>query len=183
MEFVFKIDKAVQTAAYLIKKNKGKPFSYLSLIKILYLAERQSLIESGEPIFGDDFFAMDYGPVVSNVLNLVRGVIRDQRWNSYIINAPDCCLELKKDPGTGLLCQYEREILDSIFSKFEGMNRWDVVDETHQLPEYIKNKPEPGRREWIPLKDIFNGIEKPELLACVIKNMEEDNKLTQFFHP
>ena len=40
---------------------------YIKLIKLLYLADRAALIETGSPITGDRYVSMKFGPVLSNV--------------------------------------------------------------------------------------------------------------------
>ena len=69
MEFVFNDRKTAQAAAWLLDRQEGR-MPYLKLIKLLYLADRQSLIESGYPITGDRLVSMDRGPVLSRVLDL-----------------------------------------------------------------------------------------------------------------
>ena len=47
------------------------PVSYTHLIKLLYLLDRRALSQWGRPVTGDDYFSMKYGPVLSEVLDLI----------------------------------------------------------------------------------------------------------------
>lgn len=61
MEFIFDEHKATQAAAYLLRRGGGR-MRYMKLIKLLYLADRTALIETGSPITGDRFVAMKLVP-------------------------------------------------------------------------------------------------------------------------
>ncbi len=45
--------------------------SYMKLIKLLYLADREALARWGRPITTDTYVAMKHGPVLSYILNLI----------------------------------------------------------------------------------------------------------------
>jgi len=62
--------KATEAAARLLKL-RGGTMSYMKLIKLLYLADREALLRWGRPISTDRYVSMDRGPVLSHVLNLV----------------------------------------------------------------------------------------------------------------
>ncbi|MFN7952153.1 MAG: Panacea domain-containing protein [bacterium] len=84
MRFTFNEKKrAAQAAAHVLQRHGGR-FNYMHLIKELYLADRQSLIDRGVLITGDAMFAMRHGPVLSNILDagygrMVIGMAEDER--------------------------------------------------------------------------------------------------------
>jgi uncharacterized phage-associated protein len=61
--------RVAQMAAYLLSREKGR-MNHLKLMKLLYLADRESMKRHGQPISGDRFVAMDHGPV-----GVVTGVV------------------------------------------------------------------------------------------------------------
>ena len=65
----FNEKKATQAAAHLLKLRGGK-MSYMKLIKLLYLADREAILAWGRPITTDGYASMDRGPVLSRVLDL-----------------------------------------------------------------------------------------------------------------
>ena len=69
VEFRFHSRKAVEAAALLLKLH-GKPMKYLGLLKMLYIADRITLERMDQPITGDNFVSMKYGPVLSGVYDL-----------------------------------------------------------------------------------------------------------------
>ena len=72
ISFRFHPEKAVEAAAMLLKLH-GKPMKYLGLLKMLYIADRLALKLMEQPITGDRYVSMDYGPVLSGVYDLIKG--------------------------------------------------------------------------------------------------------------
>lgn len=74
-----------QMAAYFVAKERGQ-MSILKLIKLLYLAERESLDVFGQPISFDRMVSMDNGPVLSRTLDHVNGFVESTEggWDSWI---------------------------------------------------------------------------------------------------
>ena len=79
IKFLFDKFRATAAAAVVVKQEGG-PTSYLRLIKLLYIADRASIGQAGHPIVGGNYVSMDHGPVISEVLNLVKG--SDAIWSS-----------------------------------------------------------------------------------------------------
>jgi uncharacterized phage-associated protein len=139
VRFPFKQRKAAQAAAYILMKHADR-LNYLKLIKLLYLADREALIRRGKPITGARMVSMPYGPVLSDILNLINLGRRYEEpcpWLEYI-SAPEG-YDVKRvnlDTEFDELSNHERQILDDIDSVFGRMNRWSLVDWTHELPEW-----------------------------------------------
>jgi uncharacterized phage-associated protein len=64
MNFRFHFDRTLQASAYLLHLRKGR-MSQLRLLKLLYIADREWLAESGYPITGDHARALKNGPVLT----------------------------------------------------------------------------------------------------------------------
>ena len=99
--FEFKFTKALQAAAYLLRREKYQSMNYMRLIKVLYLADRESIRLTGRPITGDRFAAMKRGPVLSEVLDLLKGEhLCSPDWAQYIARA-EYDVQLVRDPDRG----------------------------------------------------------------------------------
>ena len=72
MTLLFNEAKATQAAAHILHLRGGS-MSYVKLIKLLYLADREALIRWGRPITTDRYVSLDIGPVVNRVYELIRG--------------------------------------------------------------------------------------------------------------
>ena len=98
MNFRFHFERALQASAYLLRLD-GKRMGYLRLLKLLYIADREWLAETGESITGDRAYAMKYGPVLSSIYDLIQGNgSRAGEWDDYI-HTEGYALELVADPG------------------------------------------------------------------------------------
>lgn len=74
LTFEFSIEKLVQAIAYF--SNAGvRDLTKLKVAKLLYFADKTHLLENGQPIIGDVYWCMDYGPVPSFALNEMSAAI------------------------------------------------------------------------------------------------------------
>ncbi len=137
--FEFKEDKATAAAAVLLKKEPLRRMPYLRLMKLLYIAERESLKRRGRPIVGDDYFNMKHGPVLSTVLNLIRSEEEDlgeaDLWRSHV-RKDGFDVVLAKDPGADALSESEVEILEAVSDRHRHLDQWKIRDLTHEFPEW-----------------------------------------------
>jgi uncharacterized phage-associated protein len=139
MEFTYNPRKAAQAAAYLVNLMGGK-MNLLSLIKILYLADRKSLVERGRPITGDAMVSMPHGPVLSRIYDSVKcGPEEGQPlpWNEYLAERENNIISLRQgNPPTDELSEYERGVLQATLEQYRGFEPWELRKITHDLPEY-----------------------------------------------
>ncbi|MGH2632905.1 MAG: Panacea domain-containing protein [Tepidiformaceae bacterium] len=139
MRFMFDGRKAAQAAAYLVQLNGGR-MNYMVLIKLLYLGDRQALIDIGAPITGDRMVAMPHGPVLSRTYDLINMGAPEAGgpcpWYEYLSEPADYEVKLKKAPETDELSKYELGLLGDIYAKFGRMSKWALRDYAHTLPEW-----------------------------------------------
>ena len=136
--FNFHPEKAVEAAALLLKLH-GKPMKYLGLLKMLYIADRSALASMEQPITGDHYVSMDYGPVLSGVYDLIEGKQVDNAlpiWSKFISTRQGYYVELVCDPGKEELCEEEEEIIYEVYQKFGHLDPFDVDQWNQNLPEW-----------------------------------------------
>lgn len=68
----FKFDKAKAAEAILYLANRLENASYHSIAKLLYFADKLHLERYGRFITGDNYVAMEYGPVPSHAYNMMQ---------------------------------------------------------------------------------------------------------------
>ena len=84
MRFFFNQRKAAQAAAYLVRLHGGQ-INLMALLKLLYLADRTALVETGYTITGDHMVSMPHGPVLSYIYDSSKwGKMEDDPWYEYI---------------------------------------------------------------------------------------------------
>jgi len=157
IRFKFNERKAVAMAALLLKLAGGET-PYMRLIKLMYLAERASLAQHNRPICGDRYFAMKYGPVLSTVLNLIKGLITSSTWSSHF-DRNDNSARLVSDPGVGALSQAEIKLITEIDQIYKQLDRWHLSELSHSLPEW--KDPGTSRHEIAP-ETILKALGKTE---------------------
>src|SRR6266480_2169456 len=92
--------KAAQAASVLLKEEGGR-MSRLRLLKLLYIADRESIAETLRPITGDEVVAMDHGPVLSMTYRFIcrRQAPGTAIWETYIVQDGLRDHVLVADPG------------------------------------------------------------------------------------
>src|SRR5438477_12444770 len=103
---------------------------------------------------------MDHGPVLSSTYKLIRreGGPKNTTWDKYIAHKSDRDHVLVDNPGDGSLSEYEITKLRSVTAMRRGMTDYEIADETHKFPEWIKNQPPEGSKKDIPLHDALEAL-------------------------
>jgi len=172
MTLLFNEAKATQAAARLLTLRGGS-MSYVKLIKLLYLADREALIRWGRPITTDHYVSMDNGPVVCRIYDLIRNEPPPNCflvWRKFISIPENYEVHLLGDPGSGELSGPEQELIDEVFVQHGGQNRWKVVAYTRSLPEWTY--PDGGALP-IEYRDILKAAQVPEKeISAVEESLE-----------
>ncbi len=154
--------------------------NYMRLLKVLYIAERESLAESGKPITGSNVIAMERGPVLEDVFRLIRNQhISTPRWAEFL-RVDNYYLEMTSDPGVGLLSRFVTRKLEDVAQRHAQHDEWDMVEITHKLPEWEKNNPGTSWKD-ISLSDILAAVGRADDLDEFIAAAKFESQLDQFF--
>jgi len=148
--FPFREDKAVAGLS-LILKLSGSARSKGELVKLLYLADRATLLKRGSPITGDLFCALPHGMILSKTLNLIDGVLEDQPSDLFEASfeaADHQSIKLKGEASFGALSKLEIAAIEAVFAEHGGKSFGELKKLTHDLPEY--EDPEGSRIEVAP---------------------------------
>src|SRR5487761_1366450 len=106
---------------------------YMKLLKLLYLADRRALIESGAPITGDDMFALPKGPILSRILDLMNSSPEDgSAWFEFVSGHTGhggYDVEALKEPpdADSRLSDFEVKVLSDVWNEYGHMKLWDLV--------------------------------------------------------
>jgi uncharacterized phage-associated protein len=164
--------KTIQAAAVLLKEHNGC-MSRLRLLKMLYMSDRIRLQTIGRTVTGDRPFAMDNGPVLTRVYDLIKGTDAETTtWEQFIKRQGQRDLVLCNDPGIDELSAFEIETLQKIAKDHEDKSDWDVADETHDFPEWIKNKPAKGESKKIPWDDVLEALNLLSLKDVLVEEAQ-----------
>lgn len=155
---MLRIIKAIQASAVLLKEHAGT-MSRMRLLKMLYMADRKSMVAIGRTVTGDHPFAMANGPVLTQVYDLIKGCDPYvPTWERFIQRHGPQDVILCNDPGVDELSRWEIETLVSIAKECANMDDYEVADLTHEFPEWMKNRPAKGQSKIIPWDDVLEAL-------------------------
>lgn len=124
--FHFRYGKAAQAVASLLRPEPHRRMNYYRLLKLLYIADRQSVIETGRPIIGGRLVAMKRGPLHSATLDLMQG--KDPataEWSQYF-RTDHYEVEMISDPGNSDLSRREIDMIGRVRAEHESEDEWQV---------------------------------------------------------
>ncbi len=138
------------------QKEFGEPIDEMKLHKLLYLAQRECIIQTGEPLFRDKFEAWRYGPVLVSIRHLFR------------------TNELK-DPISKEAEEKYKTVFDKIFSSYAKKSSWSLSVLTHG--EYSWRK----AREGYEPEATCSVEMKDEDIKVDAQRIKERRALLKFF--
>lgn len=155
---LFDFKKTVQTVNFFARKSYGKNISKLDVLKLIFLADRYHLRKYGRAITGDDYWAMELGPVPSVAKNICDACSRIASTPSQWIETLEpseleyvkCYLDSNdQTKKIHSKAQYDRDLFSE--SDIEAMEAaWKVkknLKKGESLPEFTHHFPEWKRFE------------------------------------
>lgn len=139
MQLRFDIKKTIAAVAYLIEREGGHLDMFLGL-KMLYLADKESLIRWGKTITGDSFVSMKNGPVLSEVYNLFKKEAppdHQNEWDAVFSERVNHSIRLIKPVDIEVLSEREMNRLEEARQQINNFAPWAVADWLHRTcPEW-----------------------------------------------
>lgn len=138
----------------------------LKASKLLYFADKEHFIKYGRFITGDVYKRLKYGPIPSNILNIINrpeSLPKEQYnyldHNITFSNNSNRTILNKCDPEMDELSDSEIEILDRIINKFKFCSSMDLYKLSHKEYAWLNSKP----NETLTPEKIAHGINKEQL--------------------
>ena len=134
-------ERTAQAAALFLLKAGG-PMPHLKLMKLLYIADRESYRRHSSPITGDEMVAMPHGPVLSRTLDLMNGKAASapNGWSRYVCRVNQHAVTLADgvtwETFLGELSRGDRWVIDDVWERYGRMSQWELRDLTHEFPEW-----------------------------------------------
>lgn len=175
---MFNERKVAQMAAYLLAKDGGC-YAHLKLMKLLYLADREALNQFGFQLTGDDIKSLPHGPVLSQTLDLINGIVPSQPngWDAWVSDEKNYEVALKQKftrSDLDELSDSDIDVLDTVWQQFGHMSKYQIRDYTHDhCPEWIDPN---GSSTPIPKIRIFKALGKTDSEANALNSDIEIQK-------
>lgn len=160
MSFHYK--KAAQALNYFATRNGGT-ISKLHALKLVFLADRYHLRKYSRPVIGDQYWAMNYGPVASGVkemaeLDSLSGLERHyaERFLAKGARAFDVVSRAPCDES--VFSVSDREALEFAWARFGRLNLHALIKLTHLYPEWKRHEVRLKSESRIPMSydDFFS---------------------------
>ncbi len=144
LKFRPKIEKIVELMLYLAHTRPGA--DKYQAVKFFYLADREHLIRYGRPITFENYFAMEFGPVASTVLDFLNGNLAqlkaagltklpfetedgrtaDGKYATTFIREPS------RDVNLDLFSKSDIRVFDEVVTKYRDASFDDLFNATHE---------------------------------------------------
>ena len=171
--------KTAQAAAFFLSRQTKNRMPHLKLMKLLYLADRESVREHGYPITNDAWVSMPHGPVLSRTLDLINGYVDSapNGWEHWISDKENHEVALRRafsPDELGQLSPADTEVLESVWNEFGAMSQWEIRDWTH---DHCKEWKDPcGSSAPIAFEDMAKAVGYSAQAAQALSDEFEENK-------
>lgn len=181
MKMFFDEKKAAHSVGYFCLKSKNRSISLLKLLKLIYLADRKSLEETGHPIQTDEYVSLRNGPANKNLKKHLSIFDRDKEclfFKMFYFDKKNKYLSLKEEIDRNkltYLSECDIQIMDDVFDQF---GNWDIND----ILSWMHDKNNISEWKWnkhikkIELYEIYKALGEDEGNALLI---EEDVRSLQ----
>lgn len=109
------MENLMNVASYIYKRyqdTEGKKIDEMKLHKLLYFAQRESIIQKNEPLFEETFYGWKFGPVLKEI----RSAYKD---NTFLTT-------IDKDVISRI-----KSIMDKVFEEYAHKDSWSLSRLTH----------------------------------------------------
>ena len=151
--FQFNFQKTIQAAGVILREHPNSRMDRVRLLKLLYIADRELLVETGQTLTGDRAVAMKKGPVLCEVYELIQGgTLHAPDWNA-VIQTVHYEVVLTGGVGVGKLTKAEVGKLHALCERYRDSDSEDLSELTHHFQEWVRafdpNRPEsPAVMSW-----------------------------------
>ena len=170
---MFDIEKLTQSVAWLLGKHGGR-LNCAKLMKLMYLADRESLKGDSGTITGDDYCSLDKGPVPVRLYALATGggeAEAQDSWDALFKREGDDLVLLKGDILFDWISEYATDMLAAVDARFGGMSADEISEWTHNPANCPEWRNPHGGRLPITKADIMGALGySEEYIAFVLED-------------
>lgn len=141
------MENLMSVASYVFNRYQetmGEKIDEMKLHKLLYFAQRESIIQKNEPLFAEVFYGWKFGPILKEIRNAYR---------------EDAFLKVVDEETVSRI----KDIMDKVFEEYASKDSWSLSRLTHGEVSWKNSR-----------KDIPEGAnsDNPMCLEDIIKDAE-----------
>ena len=183
LRFEFDLEKLIQAIVF-FSKHGVQDLTRLKLAKLLFFADREHLLKHGRPVFGDEYFALDFGPLPSRSIDFLeemeQGIAlpdRD-RFDRYlsIEAAQRPCFVARGPEDFDVFSESEISVLETVLARHASCTASQLVALTHEDAAWRladAARPAYGRAE-MPYETWLESGGRPDILE--LAQEEQDTR-------
>lgn len=166
--------KIIQALTYLAGKEEDKVMDNMKAYKLLWLADRYHLRQTGRTITGDVYYAMPLGIVPSDakcVLENAKTKMRNPKGykDRYIANKGNHEYMALADADLKVFSDSDQEALDKVYDVYGSMAAIELSELSHRFPE------------WTFYSELLNDREQKNSYRIDLDHFFEDGPENDFF--
>lgn len=166
--------KIIQALTYLASKEEDKVIDNMKAYKLLWLADRYHLRQTGRTITGDAYYAMPHGIVPSDtkcVLENAKTKMRNPKGykERFISNKGSHKYMALCEADLTVFSDSDQEALDKVWDAFGDLDAKQLSELSHQFPE------------WTFYRDLLQDKEQKNSYLVDLDHFFEDGPETGFF--
>ena len=145
MPFSFSHRKATQALNFFARKAGGR-INKMKALKLVYFADRYHLRKYGRPVVGDEYLAMNYGPVASGTKDLAEMSDflgeEEERYAKRFIRPAESAITYSSihNVDEKVLSESDREALEFSWKRFGRTAEFALSKLTHRYPDWKKHE-------------------------------------------
>jgi uncharacterized phage-associated protein len=145
MPFSFSHRKATQALNFFARRAGGT-INKMKALKLVYFADRYHLRKYSRPIVGDEYLAMNYGPVASGTKDLAEMSDflgeEEERYAKRFIRPGESAITYASlhDLDERVLSESDREALEFAWNRFGRVEKYTLAKLTHRYPDWKKHE-------------------------------------------
>ena len=137
--------KIIQALAYIAYQQPDHKVNSMKAYKLLWLADRYHLRQTGRTITGDVFYALPHGVVPSDAKNVVEHqptqIQNDEEYcNRYIQRVGRYGFRAVTEPDLMVFSESDQAALDKILQYYGHMDQYQLERLSHKFPEWLAYK-------------------------------------------
>ncbi len=193
----FNYKKAIQALNYFALLGGGS-INKMKAIKLVWLSDRLHVRNYGRLITGDDYYALPNGPIPSATRDILENNnfiddLSTEYASHYISIIDKYNFRSIADFDSKVFSNTDKEMLNTIFSKFGDKDHFELSDISHKFPEWKKFESaltkKLSSRFPINKEDFFINIDEPsglfidtdESISISRQIYEQNSKLLSVF--
>jgi uncharacterized phage-associated protein len=145
MPFSFSHRKATQALNFFARKAGGH-INKMKALKLVYFADRYHLRKYGRPVVGDEYLAMNYGPVASGTKDLAEMSDflgeEEARYAKKFIRPSETgrAFSSVSEMDEKVFSESDREALTFAWSRFGRVDKFALSKLTHRYPDWKRHE-------------------------------------------